>query len=65
MDSKKYYIRSVYADKKNYSTVNLPIQITKKLDLSRNDYVKMYEQENKIILERVALQISKLSQTGS
>ena len=59
MNSKKYYIRSVNAGKKqNYLTVNLPIQITKKLDISRNDYVKMYEQENKMITEKVDLQVS-------
>ena len=56
MNSKKYYIRSINAGKKqNYLTVNIPIQITKKLDISRNDYVKIYEQENKIILEKIDL----------
>ena len=56
MDNKKYYIRSINVGKSpNYLTVNLPTSLAKKLSISKNHYVKISEQEKKIIIEKIMI----------
>ena len=56
MKNKKYYIRLINVGKSpNYLTVNLPTRIAKKLSISKNDYVKMFEKERQIIIEKIVI----------
>ena len=51
----KRLIFSINVGKSHYLTVNLPTRIAKKLSISKNDYVKMFEKERQIIIEKIVI----------